>query len=420
LENERKELSMKKFLVILMVALVALALVACGDEAPTTTKGTSATTTPAVTTPKTEEPAATTPVGETTKTPGETTKTPGETAKTPNSTEEPGNNDNPGTVTPPDSTAPFTEGIDILNGDYEYMAIDPTWKGLWACAFEDHQPDFNYKWCFVVKMIPTEEFVQEELIVMDEEAGFGEALEDYTWTLIINDEEFVITEWSIPQRDGFIYVRMGLGDWAPAIGDHEYDIKLKITETSTNKIIYWAWFSDPNWSGLYPFTGKEPIKIIPTEKPEDVEALPAGSLTGISGPESLAATETYAKLFDDQVRTKLCSSDYTNPLIFTVSNASSIKGISLVGANDDEKFPERVPVKFKLYGSDDGSDASWSLVLDVNNAVEDIEVTNYGEHYYGFTEAVEYSYFKLVIEDASGAATPKYQYSEILLYTDKQ
>lgn len=400
---------MKKYLVLLMVVLVAVALVACGGEAPTTTKGTSATTTPVVTTPKTEVPAST-PVVEGTQTPGETTEEPGNT-ETPNTTETPGTT----------NVGPFGGGIDIMNGDYEYMAIDPTWKGLWGCAFEDHHPELEYRWCFVFKMLPTEEFVMEELVVLDEEAGYGMVLEDYDWTLYINGEEVEINSFNVPMRTGFIYIRIDLGDWAPEIGEHEYDIKLKITEAGTDNVVYWAWFSDPDWCGPYSYNRTPPIEVIPSDEvPSNVEKLPAGSLTGISGPESLAATETYVKLFDDLARTKFCSSDYTNPLIFTVANASSLRGISLCGANDDEKFPERIPVKFKLYGSDDGTDGSWNLVLDVNKTVDDLTVANYGEHYYAFEEAVDYTYFKFVIEDASGAATPKYQFSEIYLYTDKK
>lgn len=394
---------MKKFLVFLMVALVALALVACGDDAPTTTKGTSVTT-PAVTTPKTEAPSSTPAADESSKVPGESTKTP-ETTETPGTTD----------------LGPFGGGIDIMNGDYEYMAIDPTWKGLWGCAFEDHHPELDYRWCFVFKMIPTEEFVQEELVVLDEEVGFGMVLEDYDWTLYINDEEVEINGFNVPMRTGFIYIRIDLGDWAPEIGEHDYDIKLKITEAGTDNVVYWAWFSDPEWCGPYTYDRQPPIVVIPTDEvPSDVEQLPAGSINGISGPESLAATETYVKLFDGLARTKFCSSDYTNPLIFTVTNASSLRGISLCGANDDEKFPERIPVKFKLYGSDDGTDGSWNLVLDVNKSVDDLTVTNYIEHYYAFEEAVDYTYFKFEIEDASGAATPKYQFSEIYLYTDKK
>ena len=392
---------MKKLLVVAVVALLALALVACGGETATTTKGETVTTTaaPTVDTTVAGEPTTTTPaVVDTTAPTVDTTVVLNTDVNTPD-------------------TAPAQAGIDIMNGAIEDMAIDPTWKGLWPCAFENHHPELNYKWCLVVKMLPTENCIQEELIAMDPDTGFGIAFEDYTWTLTIDGVDFVIDTFNIPQRDGFIYIRMGLGDWAPIVGEHEYDIKLTITDAATKEVLYWAYFTDPYWGGPYYFEGSAPIEMIPTEKPADVEQVPTSALTGISGPDSLAATETYVKLFDGQVRSKFCSSEYGD-IIFTVKDASSIRGISLVGANDDEKFPERVPVKFKLYGSDDGS--NWSLVLDVNKSVEELTITNYGEYYYGFAEAVDYGYFKLIVEDASGAATPKYQFSEINLFTDKK
>ena len=395
--NKRKEKNMKKLLVVAVVALLALALVACGGETATTTKDTATTTAPTTTvagTPETTTPAVV------------------DTTVAPTTTKAPATNVTPGTVAP-------TAGIDIMNGEAEDMAIDPTWKGLWPCAFENHHPELNYKWCLVVKMLPTENCIQEELILMDPETGFGEAYEDYTWTLTIDGVDFVIDTFCIPQRDGFIYIRMGLGDWSPIIGEHEYDIRLTITDAATGEVLYWAYFTDPYWGGPYYFVGTAPIEMIPTEKPADVEQLPAGSLTGISGPDSLAATETYVKLFDGEVRTKFCSAVFED-IIFTVKDASSIRGIALVGANDDEKFPERVPLKFKLYGSDDGTDGSWNLVLDVDQSNSEVTIKNYGEHYFGFSDAVDYTYFKLIIEDVSGAATPKYQISEINLFTDKK
>lgn len=405
---------MKKILVLLLVALVAVALVACGGDAPTTTKGGNDATAgkPEVTT----VPGADTTVpGADTTVPGTDTTVPGETSKTPNTPETPGTTDK----------GPFGGGIDILNGEPGFMAINPTWKGLYGCAFENHHAELDYRWCFVFNILPTEEFVMEELILLDDEVGYGVVLEDYDWTLYINGEDVPINSFLVPMGSvtnaGLTYVRIDLGEWAPELGEHEYDIKLKITEAGSDEVLYWAWFSDPEWCGSYVYNRAPDIEVIPTDEvPEDVEALPTGSLTGISGPESLAATETYVKLFDGLAKTKFCSGDYTVPLIFTVADASDLRGISLVGANDDERFPERIPVKFKLYGSDDGTEGSWNLVLDVNKTVDDVTVTNYLEHYYAFGESVDYGYFKIEIEDASGAETPKYQYSEIILYTSKK
>ena len=408
---------MKKIIVLLMVALLAFALVACGGDSATTTKTTEASQAETTAATTGVDTAVTTEAGQVT-----TPATAETTAPIVTTTVKPGTDTQPTVVTtqtPGEDETP--EGVDILFGEYEYAAIDPTWNGIWPCAFENHQPDFNYKWCLVFKMYPTDEFVQENLIVMDDTIGFGEALLDYVWTVTINDQKFVIDHFSIPQRDGFIYVRMGLGDWAPEIGEHEYEVRLDITDAYTGSLVYYANFTDDEWGGTYIYNGPEPTTMIPALKPEGIIALPAGSLVGISGPESLAAAETYARLYDGEVRSKLCSSDYTNPIIFTLNNdvtATSFKGISLVGANDDEKFNERVVLKFKVYGSDNGE--SWNSILSVDDSNDPGTIANYAERYYAFEDAVEYRYYKIEITDASGAATPKYQFSEILLYTDAE
>ena len=380
---------MKKLLVLLLALLVAIVLVACGE--PTATTNPDAETTPESTTAGAGGDE-TTPAESTPKAPDVTTGKP-----------------------------LFEEGYDILFGSPDYAAIDAGWnQGLWPCAFEEHHPELDYNWCVVFKMYPTTEFVQESLIAMDEEAGVGTAYEDYKWTLIIDDEEHVITEFSIPQRSGFIYVRMGLGaDYKPVDGEHEYDIKLKITDATTGDIVYWAYFTDPDWGGKYLFTPPVIPEVIPTEKPETVESLPEGSLQGISGPAGYTANETYEKLFDGMARTKLCTEDHASNIIFMVTDnvyTYSIKGFGLVGANDDEKFPERVLTKFKIYGSDTGSaDGSWNLLLSVDKSADFGTITNYGEYYYGLEEASEYRYYMIEVDPEIA----KYQLSEVILYAEK-
>ncbi len=75
---------MKKILIVMVVALLAIALVACGGESATTTKGTSNETTSAVTDAKTE-PTESTPAGVVTTTPT-TSTTPVTTTKAPETT----------------------------------------------------------------------------------------------------------------------------------------------------------------------------------------------------------------------------------------------------------------------------------------------------------------------------------------------
>ena len=388
---------MKKILLILLVTLVAVILVACGGETTTTP---TTTDKPAVTTtvPGTTKPTVTT----TTKAPeGVTTTAP--------------------TTDPAVTTAAPTAGIDIMNGAVEYGAIDPFWNNsTWPCAFEEHHPELNYHWCLVFKMLPTDEFVQEQLIAMDEELGVGTAYDDYTWTLIIDGTKHVIKEFSIPQRTGFIYVRMGLGeDFRPVDGEHEYEIRLEITEAGTDKLVFFANFTDPDMGGLYKFEAPKPIEMVVADKPADVEMIPMGSLQGISGPAGVAAAETYVSMFDGMVRTKLCAADTTSPIIFMVNdNVTSfdIKGISIVGANDDEKFPERVFATFKVYGANSGDpNASWELLKSVDQSADFGTVTNYGERYYALDKTSDYRYYKIEIETTAA----RYQCSEILLYAEK-
>jgi len=385
---------MKKLIAILLVMLAVIVFAACSGE----------TTTTASTTPK--APVESTPVVETTTTPK---------GDDPIVTTAPTTNDDE----PADTDAP-TEGIDIMLGDVAYNAIDPFWnQSLWPCAFEQHHPELDFNWCLVFKMLPTSEFVQEELISMDADSGVGTAYEDYKWILTIDGTDHVITEFSIPQRTGFIYVRMGLGaDFKPVDGVHEYDIKLRITDAETNEVIYWAYFTTPDLGGLYEFEAPKPIEMVPATKPGDVEVLENGAIQGIAGPAGVNASETYVNLFDGEYRTKLCAADATAPIIFAISDSVatfSIKGISIVGANDDEKFPERVFATFKVYGADSGdADAAWTLLTSVDKSADFGTVTNYGEYYYAFDKASAYRFYKVeIITEAS-----RYQASEILLYAE--
>ena len=386
---------MKKLLVLLLVAILALALVACGEETPTTTTATGSSSTP------------------------DTTSTPAASDSTPAAPDSPSE---PTGEVEPESKPLFAEGENIMNGKYEYMAIDPFWSdGAWPCAFENHHPELGFRWCMVFKMLPTDEFVQEQLIGMDAETGFGEAFSDYTWTLVIDEEEHVIKNFCIPQRTGFIYVRMDLGeDFVPVEGEHEYEVVLKITDSATNELVFWAWFTDPSICGPYPFEKPADIVMVPDEKPSGVTALPEESLIGVSGPAGYNASETYVNLFDGSVRTKLCTEAVTDPIIFTIKDSVStftIKGFSIIGANDDQKFTERVITKFKLYGADSGElDATWDFLCEEDRTIEEFgEVVNYGERYYAFTKDSTYRYYKIVLDRPEGT----YQFSEVLLYAEK-
>ena len=82
---------MKKIIIVMVVALLAIALVACGEETPTTTKGTATTTVAPTTTVAT--PGETTVAPTTNVVPGGTTAAPGEAT----------------TAAPTTTTAPVTQ-----------------------------------------------------------------------------------------------------------------------------------------------------------------------------------------------------------------------------------------------------------------------------------------------------------------------
>ena len=77
-------------------------------------------------------------------------------------------------------------------------------------------------------------------------------------------------------------------------------------------------------------------------------------VTGVSGPKS-GDREGYEKLFDGDVNTKLWAPQKENaPIVVNLGGNKTLKGISLVNANDNESFPSRTVCKFEIWISDDG------------------------------------------------------------------
>ena len=300
----------------------------------------------------------------------------------------------------------FLEGIDIMNGSYDYMAIDPTWNSIYGLQFENHHTNLNYRWALVFRMVPTDKPVQENLI-----SNAGKLIDTYTWSVIINGEELPISEYDILIERNQTFVRLCLGEWAPAAGINEYDVKLKICEAATGKVAYWTWFTDPDWVGSFSFKGSGPAVLHPDEKPEGLKAIPTGSLKATNGPTEITEGESYRNLFDGDVNSKLCTDDVSTPIKFKIVDTTSyaVKGVALVGANDDEAFPERIPYEFTLYGSDDGK--TWQPILTAARS-DDYVATNYQEDYFDFTSAVSYTHYKLLFENQNTL----YQFSELMLY----
>lgn len=380
---------MKKLLVLLFALVLVVALAACGtpdETTPGTTPKTN-TTTPEVTTTSADTSAAPPPVV--------TTQAPG-------------------------TDEPKLPGVDILNGDFENMAITPNWKGADACAFEEHAA-LNFNVALVVHMQYCESSIYEELILTtDAEASNQsnwELNESYRWVVVIDGKEIEIERFSILNDRDSGYVRMDLGsDWKYSddvddSGYHNYEIWLKIYDKTAEGTdpAFWAYLTDPDWNGPYMFKKPEPIIMLDdADRDPSHVALPAKDAQPLSGPAGMAA-ETYNLLFDGDVRSKLCTRDIAEPITFKYDSAIHLLSYSLVNANDDASYPERTPLAWKLYGSHDGS--QWDLID--SQELTETDNTNYQERNFKLSKEAEYSYFKFE-PIISGEM---YQLSEIIMYT---
>jgi len=386
---------MKKFFALFMVAILVVVLVACGGGETTTQKPDTTTE------PKTNE---TTPKAPVTEDP-----TPGTTEpKTPD-TDPPAVDDEP----------LFAEGVDIMNGDFENQAVNPFWnQGSWPCAFEDQHPALEFNWALVFVMFQTENGIYEQLVFTDPDTEEGYINDDYKWIVVIDNVEYEIERFSFINNKDNGYIRMDLGaDFELNEEDpHDYDCVLKIYDREAETLEFWAWFTDPDLCGLYTFEKPAPVVMIDDpNRPENHVALPAGSLTGISGAAGFNAEETYVNLFDNQVRSKLCTNDVTTPIEFMIKDGpKTIVSYSLVGANDDVSYSSRVVTNFKLLGSNDGQ--AWTQIDVRNFDPSTVTIANYGELNYQLETPVTYQYFRLEITHA----TDMYQISEIVLYTEAE
>ncbi len=384
-----KDLSvMKKLLVLLLALLIAALLAACGNgdnTTPTTTDSTAPTA------------GSSTPEASGTEAPVSTTPT---------------------TTEPPVTTEPLLPGTDILNGDFENMAINPSWQGANACAFEEHVAlDFHV--ALVVQMIACDNGIYEQLILTtdpdsDSNQTNWELNADYRWVVEIDGEEIEIERFSILNDQVSGYVRMDLGaDWTYSDevdedGYHSYDIWLKIYDDTQNKLAFWAYLTDPNWNGSYDFAKPEPIVMIDDENRDPSHiALPADSMTPLAGPAGMS-NETYNYLFDGNVRSKLCTNNTTDPIDMMFDDTVHIVSYSIVNANDNETYPERTLLEWKLYGSMDG--AQWTEID--SQSLTEADSTNYLEHNFVLDEEAEYKYFRF-----EPIVTAMYQLSEIVFYT---
>ena len=409
---------MKKLLIVAVVALLALALVACGGDdtatttAAATTAGDAVVTTPAATTAGTviTTVPATDDATVITTTAPITGDDPVVTTVTLNTTAAPSTGDD---------TTP-TAGVDIMNGDYADMAINPTWQGIDAIAFEDHHAALDFNVALVTLWQESENGIYETLFLTVEDDEGNQSFmvnEDYKFVVIINNERIEIERISLYHQVTYGYVRLDLGDWTwknytvNEDGTYDFDVRLEILDAFTDEVAYFAWFTDPEWNGIFTFTPPQPIEMVvdPSRDPAHV-AIPGTDAIPTEGPVGFS-NELYGNLFDDSVRTKLCTDDVTTPIVWKYNEAVRVVSYSLVGANDDATYSDRIILSFKLYGSTNGT--SWELI-DEQNVDAPESPLNYQERNFKLTTAVEdYTYFKL---EPIGAS--KYQMSGIILYTD--
>ena len=398
---------MKK-IIALFVVLLALCVVfaACGDDPATTagkdsTDATGTTEAPAGTTP--EDPTGTTtedPTGTTTEDPTGTTEDP-----TGTTTEDPGDDQ------------PEPEGIDIYNGDMDYLALTNWVNGMYPVTFENFHAELNFQPAAVINFQETIGGVYEDLIWTDENGATVNP--SYTWKLTINDVEYTITEFSIFNNTSNGFVRMGLGDdfeyAEPADPDNpeygaDYTIYLQILDSS-GKVTYYADFS------IYgPVSIVTPVTV---EMVADPDRNPAHKLiegvSAISGPAGMNF-EGYENIADNDIRSKLCTSDAATPIVFSFSTPTPVVSYSLVNANDNESYTDRTPMSWTLEGSNDSS--SWTIVDTVDLAAEGVEqadeATNYLERNFVLDNAAEYSYYRLTITSSHGTL----QMAEVFFYTE--
>lgn len=401
---------MKKTLFFFLLLVMVLTLVACGGEVVSTTQGKESVATSETLAPNKETTA---PALETTVPTLETTAPTLETTVPVVTSSDNGQGVAPDT--PPNNSA---SGTDILNGEPENMAIKPNWKGVDAIAFENHHAMLDFHVALVMLMQESENAIYEDLIMtlQDSEGNDSDAWvlnQDYKWVVTVDGKPIEIKRFSIYHQVTGGYVRLDLGeDFAYSAdvdenGMHAYDVRLDIYNVDTDELVYFAWFTDPEWNGPYQFVAPAKTMMVPDEDrhPSHVAiegAIPFGGPTGYTG-------ELYENLFDDAVESKLCTNDLTTPIIWRYNEAKTVVSYSLVGARDDKSYPSRVLTKWKLYGSADGN--KWVL-LDEQNLSGNEEVVNYGERNFILSAPAEYTYFKLEPVDAS-----KYQMSGLILYT---
>ena len=390
---------MKKLLLFVLVALVMVALVACGE----TTTATTTTTTPTT---------GGNPTTESSTAPGSSTEDP---------------------VVGGDYEPLYNEGIDIMYGsDPDWWAINAIAYNGYGVMFEDHHASLNYEWAMLIEIIESMEPVYDYLfpVITTTDAEGNEVSERqpnplYDFIVTIDGKDIPITLWSNAYGEtSASYIRMALGDWEPVDGPHNYKISMRVVEKASGSILFWANWADEN-TGKGGYQWDRPTKLGYVEdvnfaQPDDVEMVAQSGknyFEGVSGPNGSSA-ENYEKLFDGDVNTKLCDgSEYK--VVFKARAELSynpIQGIAIVGANDDASYNDRIIKSFKLYGSNEGSDSAadyWTLITE--ETYEPTGTDNFSYRYFGIEDNnAKYDYYMIEFVHEG-----TYQVGEILIYVGK-
>lgn len=395
---------MKKLIAVLLVALLAIALVACGGDTTTPAPaGTSGNTPTSSSTPAATDPTESSGTPESSNTP--------ESTNTPPVTE---------SGTPDDPEDPIETAHDLAYPDEETLDSSYQCLGQMGNVFCQFENGFGLGDCLVIIVGECDAGVYQDLIWHDE-GGSWRPNPSLEWKLIIDGVEYYVSQsqfsiYNTASDATSNWIRMGLGkdfkfntEDVNENGEHGYVIRLEIREEG--KLKYYADLSSSEDDLL----GTGPYYFKPTDRTMVVDPDRAGvEVTGIeyiTGPTS-SAGEGAANLFDGDTSTKLCTSDEATAVEFKTSAPVTLTGISLVNANDNQDFSGRTIVAFTLYGSTDGS--TWEVIhVEVPEEGFDKATVsqNYLERYYKITTDKAYTNFKF--ESQNGEM---YQLSELLLW----
>ena len=394
---------MKKLLIVLLVAVLALALVACGGNTETTP----------------DEGADTTPAGTTTKDNGGDVTPPADSTP-----------DNGGDVTPPaDSSTEDNGGNDVpeyydLILDPEFMALNAAWNSVDFYTFEDFHGALDNHIAMVLQFNDVAGVWTDLFLDTTTEGATPYPNDEYDWVVTLDGKDYPVDRFSLFNNGTSGYARCDLGaeiKWSDFEWDendqHAFKAELKIYDSS--KTLYY--YADLNYYGDTYFTKpEEMVMVADPDRPSNTVQISVGQLEAISGPDA-GNGEGFQKLFDGKVGTKICTgNDNDDGAVVVKINANyTVVGISIVNANDNKGYGGRTLLAFDIYGSNDAEE--WTSVytatgVDAEGTALDkgLYNTNFGENYYAFEIGAEYSYYKLVPHNGE-----TWQASELMFWTEE-